>query len=120
MSIDHYFGRTYRPGQYNCLHFAADVWRDLTGEDLHEHLAGLIGGRLGDRAATRHTLASFTFLDKPHGRCLVLMQRPRRQPHIGVWLNGSVLHLQSTFGVQFMPLHIAAFGFKKVRFFVPK
>jgi len=120
MSVDRYFGRRYSPGAYNCLHFAADVWRDLAGEDIAERLSGLLTNGLASRDVTRKTLRAFRVVeDAPPFNCLVIMQRPRATPHIGVWIRGRVLHLQSRIGVSHLPLHVATFGYRKVRFFVP-
>lgn len=119
MSVDKYFTRVYRPGAYNCLHFAAEVWLDITGHDLHDQLTSLMQFRLGDRSVERGHVRDFVVLEKPEDPCLVMMQRLRRVPHIGVWIRGSVLHLQARSGVQYMPLHVAAFGFERVRYFKP-
>lgn len=120
MSVDRYFGRRYSPGLYNCFHFSVDVWKDLTGEDLRVRLDGLLSGSVAGRSITRQTVQAFRFLDpEPPFNCLVLMQRARSAPHIGVWIRGRVLHIQNKAGVHHMPLEIASLGFRKVRFFLP-
>ncbi len=114
MSIDCYLGRRYNNRSYNCLHFARDVWYDLTGVDITDRLSGLFNPI--DRIVKRENLATFTRLDSPVDPCLVLMQRPRVDAHIGVFIRGKVLHIQPT-GVQFVPLEFASRGFKTVRYY---
>lgn len=112
-SVDPYLGRTYDRRRYDCLHFAADVWRDLTGEDLRERLAGLLGAPADRHVRLRH-LRAFRHLAAPRSPCLVLFQRPRTPPHIGVFLRGRVLHLREQ-GAVHQPLELAALGWTSVR-----
>lgn len=120
MSVDLYFGRRYAPGLYNCLHFSVDVWKDLMGQDIQERLEGLLSGRIVGRDVARRTVEAFRVVEpSPPFTCLVLMQRPRSAPHVGVWIRGRVLHIQNRVGVQHMPLEIASLGFRKVRFILP-
>ncbi len=115
--IDKYFNRTYSARDYNCAHFAVEVWRDLTGEDLGETLAGFLcapSSRVADFASLRRV----RFLARPLPLCLAYMQRPPGRPHVGIWYKGAVLHLLENSSVQYMPLEVAAVGFKRTRFFL--
>lgn len=114
-SVDPYLARRYDRRRYDCLHFAADVWRDTTGEDLRERLDGLLGAP-ADRHVTARHLHAFRRLASPAEPCLVLFQRPRTPPHIGVFLRGRVLHLREQ-GAVHQPLELAAHGFTSVRCF---
>lgn len=102
VSVDPYFARTFHRETYNCLHFARDVWRDATGEDLDTRLHGL-----------RRRLKR---IERPTDPCLVLMQRPNSQPHVGIFIRRSVLHI-TELGVEFQPVDVASRGFKTVRYY---
>lgn len=115
MSIDKYLNRKYNYQTYNCLHFSRDVWLDMTGIDITEKLNGLLG-KASDRMISTHTVKSFIRLLNPISPCIVLMQRPRTSPHMGIYIDGSVLHIKPN-GVEFFPLDIASFGFKTVRYY---
>ena len=115
MSVDRYLDRVRTP-RYNCAAFARDVWLDLTGEDIGNALAGLLGRLTGARLS-REAVRAFRELPTPVSPCLVTFQRPRGPLHVGVYIRGRVLHLVGT-GVQYQPIAVAARTFKTVRFCV--
>lgn len=115
LSVDKYFSRRYDRKTYNCLHFARDVWFDLTNVDITDRLQGVLFP--DRRVPTRSLLRSFVLLDAPTEPCLVMMHRPRVAPHIGVFVRGKVLHI-TELGVEFLPRAVASRGFQSVRFYV--
>lgn len=116
MSIDKFLDRQFNEDSYNCLHFACEAWLDLTGQDIRQRLDDLLAVPAAQRRIGRAYTADFKRLDRPHSPCLVLMQRPRSTPHIGVYVRGRVLHIREE-GVEFQPLNVATLGFKRVRFY---
>lgn len=114
ISVDGYLGRRYDRTEYNCLHFARDVWRDLTGVDITTRLEGLLSPQ--NRHPTRRHLRNFQLLQAPRDPCLVLMVRHRAAPHLGVYLRGRVLHIHDL-GVEFLPVDVASRGFQNVRYY---
>jgi hypothetical protein len=119
VTVDKYLGRQYRPGTYNCLHFATDVWRDLTGQDIRASLDGLLQGALDGRVLRGVHVRAFRRLAGPLDPCLVLFQAPKAAPHIGVYMRGKVLHIGSQAGVRFVPVQVAALGFPQTTFIQP-
>lgn len=115
ISVDKYLDRKLDRETYNCLHFSDDVWFDVTGERLSERLGGLMG-RLGTKRITKATVRAFRRLVEPVSPCIVIMKRPGAQPHMGVFIRGNVLHIQEH-GVEFLPISLAARGFKSVRYY---
>ena len=115
MSIDCFLDRSYDPQKYNCLHFSREVWLALTDADIGAALAGLLG-RVSERGISKHTVNAFARLASPVSPCIVLMQRPRTSPHMGVYLRGKVLHITQR-GVEFLPVDLAMRGFKTVRYY---
>lgn len=113
-SVDEYLGRRYVVGEYNCFHFAAEVWQDLTGQDL----IAKYGDAVVDGSLSHRAIKHFKVLDKPQDPCIVLLQVKRQSPHIGVYLRGKVLHIRSI-GARYEPVHFARVGFTKIRYVLP-
>lgn len=116
-SIDEFFYKTYSEGDYDCLDFSAEVWTFLTGQDLRAALGALLEGAVSRQVRQGHR-RHFVALDAPRSPCLAYMSRPRGGPHIGVYLDGSILHIHAG-GVEFQPPEVAARAFTKVRYYVP-
>lgn len=106
-SIDHYLDKKYVKGKYNCAHFAAEVWYDLTGKDIKPFLVGILPD---SGSVARHSLIkNFTRLKSPVSPCLVLLTHKIMQPHAGVFLFNRVLHLTEA-GVRFATLDSVSYG----------
>lgn len=109
-SIDNYLHRR-RTREYDCLAFAAEVWRDLTGEDL----AAQITGAFAEHAALG-LRRKLHVLERPRSPCLVLLNGGRSEPHIGVYVDGRVLHLGRE-APAYQPLWVAAQLAPRMTFF---
>lgn len=112
MSVDVYFDRRYKRSEYNCLAFASEVWKDLTGQDIATPLAELLAGGRVSRAQGQ----GFVRRDNLTDPCLVLMQRRRATPHVGVYVRGRVLHITES-GVEYQPLDVVSRAFTSTRFY---
>lgn len=115
MSVDQFLNKRYDPMNYNCAHLVCDAWEAETGEPIREALQGFLqppGARRVDWSQRSH----FERLDAPRSPCLVLMDRPKTTPHVGIYLRGRVLHITEA-GVQFMPVPIATYGYRLVRYY---
>lgn len=112
-SVDPFYARKYHEKNYNCLHFSAEVWKALTGQDILELLAAFL-----QDASTAKRLAYRVFeeVETPVDPCFVVMQRPKVTPHLGVYLRGRVLHI-NPHSVEFQPVKVAARSFTTVRFY---
>jgi hypothetical protein len=115
VSIDKYLNKRFDSRTYNCAHFVCDVWADFHGENLAETLRGFLCAER-ERKAIRKDLSAVKFLDKPITPCVVLMQRRKAAPHVGIYIENKVLHILKH-AVQYQPLDVASLGFNKVRFF---
>lgn len=85
---------------YNCFHFARDVWKDWTGLDIAFPVPG---SAKGFRSACDDAARQLTHMDNPSSPCLAYFSKTSRVPHIGVYLNGHVLHLSAN-GAEFTPI----------------
>lgn len=117
-SVDRWLSASHRGDDYNCLHFARDVWLHEVGEDIGERLGLLVDAASADRRImpSRAAVRAFRKLSRPEDPCLVLMRRPRAQPHAGVYLRGRVLHLTER-GAEFHEPAVAARGFVEVEYY---
>ena len=113
-SLDGFLDRMPRPG-YNCLDFVREVWQAMTGLDITDRLTGLQGDFL-DRKATKSGYVAFSQLKGPLHPCLVVMQRGKMVPHIGVYINGKIMHMTGR-GVQLMPPVVARGYYTKLRYY---
>lgn len=114
-SVDPFLSRVHRGDEYNCLHFARDVWLALTGEDFGERMQAL-HAKASDRRVLASDLRGFERLAAPVSPCIALMRRPRTEPHMGIFLRRRILHLNEK-GAFFQPPHVATQIFKTVSYY---
>lgn len=117
MSLDSFFDRRYNRDTYNCAHFAVDVWEALTGQSIARELTGFLRP-VKDRRADPGLRRTFKKLSAPESPCLVLMQRNRSTPHVGVYVRGNVIHLHEN-GVECLPPEVATRGFARIGYYAP-
>jgi hypothetical protein len=114
MNLDHFHTKSYDFTSYNCLHFASEVWESLTGNAVLQLLSRV----LGTDDVTAELRRRFRILTKPQDPCLVLMRSLGKDPHVGIWVNGAVLHIGPD-GVRHVPLWVASIGFTSIKFVLP-
>lgn len=107
--IDQFYGRVWSPS-FTCLAFVAHAWPILSGRPFPDVVAAIDGG-LADKSVG----VQFKRLAAPHSPCIVSL-KGGGDNHTGIFWRGKVLHLTKN-GVQYQPLEIAAFAFKRVRFY---
>lgn len=115
MNVDDYLFREFVEDRYTCLEFTSEVWQDLTGEDLRERLGDLFRAR-AERKLSPTLHHRFTRLSEPESPCLVLMTQLGMNPHLGVFFEGSLLHLNRS-GPEYLPVEIAGRGFTSFRYY---
>lgn len=114
-SVDPYLSRVWNDKTYNCLHFACDVWRDMTGVDITEQLLKF-HAPVTERKARRDVRRQFVEIDRPEDPCIVVFKGAAVVPHVGIYLRGRVLHIYQG-GVEFQPVEVVMRWFKSVRFY---
>lgn len=114
VSLDHLMTREFRP-EYTCIEFAREVWLALTGEDLRVRLGALLAGP-SQRSVPTDIRHGFRRLARPEAPCLVLMMQLGLDPHLGVFWEGGMIHL-NTSGAECFPLEIAGRGFTSFRYY---
>lgn len=117
---DDYLGRRFDMRRYNCWHLVRDVWRDMTGVDLGDLTPrSLATPALAQAAGEAAEGDAFLRVDSPPKAGIVLFERPRWMPHVGVMFRGKVLHMQPD-GARYQTLDAAARGFRDVSFWLPR
>ena len=115
MNLDKYFFRKYDRKNYNCTHFVCEVWQELKGFDLSGPLAGFLHDP-DERHVLLNDLRAMRRLTAPESPCVALFKANRAPPHVGIYINRRVLHIQER-GVEYQPLEVVKFGFQSVRFY---
>lgn len=114
LNVEKYLFKTFSLHDYNCWHFACDVWADLTGVRLHSSIEDFHLGALNGYALRQSEC--LTPIPSPQSPCLVLMQRQRIHPHVGVYVNGRLLHLKES-GAAYVDLQHVTALYPKVSFY---
>lgn len=114
--VDDYLGKRFHLKRYNCWHFARDVWRDITGEQLYDFTPPFLDKEALTLAAedARHKFVRVT--GDALQPLLVLATTPCDSPHIGVLYNGRVLHLRQA-GALYEKLDSFKVGFTGINFY---
>jgi hypothetical protein len=121
MNLDQFLSKTYDIQSYNCLHFASDIWREITGEDLRERLGGNV---YESRSINKSFRRDWKQIAVPSDLCLAVFSRSRKDPkvepyqpsHVGVWFKGLVGHLTEA-GACWQEIDLARRGYNKVTFY---
>ena len=98
----------YDAQSYCCEHFLIDAYRHYTGIDLSPKL-------LTSGFFNALNLRQFAPVDKPNQHTIVLF-RTRGKAHVGLWVDGRVLHLEPQ-GVVWQPLEYIKRDFDRVAFY---
>lgn len=100
---DKYASVKYDDKNYNCLHFAVDIYKDLTGQDMGLFVDELMTDK-HHRIINPAKLKNFSQIATPCHACLVIMRG--QAVHAGIFYNNTIIHLTDG-GVFSTPPHIA-------------
>ena len=98
----------YDADSYCCEHFLIDAYNHYTTINLTDKL--LKGGFFNV-----HSLRQFEQVDEPSQFTIVLF-RAKNEAHVGLWVDGRVLHLEPN-GVVWQQLDYIKQGFDRVVFY---
>lgn len=119
MNIELFFFKEYDNSTYNCCHFVQDVWEHLTGIDISLNMTGFTKDKKNRNVTLSH-MKIYKECKFPKNPSIVYMQHRSLPPHVGIYINGKILHITEKNNVQYTPLSVAAMGFSKIRYFVCK
>ena len=100
----------YDADKYCCEHFLIDAYRHYTGIDISNRL-------LTSGFFCANNLRQFVPVTEPRQHTIVLF-RDKGKAHVGLWLDGRVLHLEPH-GVVWQSLNIVMQGFERVAYYEP-
>ena len=89
-SVDKYLDKKYNFHNYNCSHFVAEVWKDLTGENISELCQSFVKQ---DPDFCKTKLRARKRLRQPETPSVCFMQAHNLAPHAGVYMDGKILHI---------------------------
>ena len=98
----------YDADKYCCEHFLIDAYRHYTGIDISNNL-------LTSGFFCASNLRQFVPVTEPTQHTIVLF-RDKGKAHVGLWLDGRVLHLEPH-GVVWQSLNIVMQGFERVTYY---
>src|ERR1700760_804434 len=78
---------------YNCLDYTKEVWSYLFGEQAAEGLERLCEAA-HEGGIHPSGFRTFERLQQPISPCFAVFQRRRQSPHVGIFLDGRILHLR--------------------------
>lgn len=113
--FDDLFFKHYDRRNYNCAHFVCEAWLFLKGDDIGNHFSDFFKP-ISEASAKFSKLKFFKKLKTAESPCIVLFQRKSLAPHVGIYINGKVLHIQPR-GVEFQPIEVVTGLFNKVSFY---
>src|SRR6187431_3040755 len=92
--VDRYLVKEFREDTYNCFDLVREAWLELTGVDLGSQTPTKGSGESYEARAVKvaNTLRPLQVKENP---CIVLMRRKRMEPHVGIFYNGRILHMNS-------------------------
>jgi hypothetical protein len=76
-----FFTKQYKSGEYECFHFARDLWRYLTGKQIEKTDFGLLSRK------------GYKLLQYPVNPCLAFYGHLYANIHMGVYVDGVVYNL---------------------------
>ena len=100
----------YDADKYCCEHFLIDAYRYYTGINISNKL-------LTSGFFCASNLRQFVPVIEPTQHTIVLF-RDKGKAHVGLWLDGRVLHLEPH-GVVWQSLNIVMQGFERVAYYEP-
>lgn len=118
-SIDALLDKTYNPESYHCVHFVIDAGKYLFGYDFSNNFLGLNHSLISNGSPSRHTVSQSIRTATPMDGSVVLMNKLDNSLHVGLYLDGRVLHLSET-GVRYELIHSLQRYYKRIRYYNAK
>ena len=111
--LSRYVDKRYDDASYNCLHFAVDAYRDISGRDMGLYVDGLLTGKAA-RTVNVNKLKQFKRLAIPVDPCLAIMNGA--EVHAGIYHDHKIIHFNEQ-GVQAQPPHIAEINHGRIKYY---
>lgn len=94
IDIDDFFNRQYDANDYNCSHFASELYEALTGVNLGSMFRDFMSCEMKKFVESRKRLVRrIQHLNDP---CLVVRRERDLAPHVGVYIHGWIMHMTTS------------------------
>lgn len=113
IDLSKYHAVTYDDKRYNCLHFAVDIYKDITGNDMGLFVDELMTDK-DHRTINPSKLKNFTQIPTPVSPCLAIMRG--QAVHAGIFYQNTIIHLTDG-GIYSTPPHIAQVQYGNVSYY---
>lgn len=113
IDLSKYHAVTYDDKRYNCLHFAVDIYKNITGNDMGLFVDELMTDK-HHRIINPAKLKNFTQIHTPTDPCLAVMRG--QAVHAGIYYSNTIIHLTEA-GIQSTPTHIAQVQYGNISYY---
>ena len=115
-SIDCLLDRQHDRENYHCVHFVIEAGEYLFGYDFTDNFLGLSNPLDRNGNPSRHTVKNSERVQAPTDGTVVLMTKLDNGLHVGLYLDGRVLHLTEQ-GVRFETVRALGRMYKRIRYY---
>lgn len=110
-----YTSKQYDDDNYDCLHFACELYNELTGISVDDGVFTQCQNT-GKRIVNPTMLRRYQPLQSPKSPCFVVMHRVDKRTHAGVYIDGCIVHLTKN-GLQYLPPHLLATNYPVIHYY---
>ena len=114
--IDALLDKRYDSDNYHCVHFVIDAGKHLFNYDFSPNFLGLDKSLTHNGTPSRHTVTHSQRADTPTDGTVVLITKLDNGLHVGLYLDGRVLHLTEQ-GVRFETVRALGRMYKRIRYY---
>lgn len=90
MNIDKFLDQKYNATTYNCGHYVAEVYKELTGVDIDYICKSYYNDTVPEFL---NLVRGREKLELPKSPCIAVMKMPNAINHAGIYIEGRILHL---------------------------
>ena len=110
-----YTSKQYNDDNYDCLHFACELYQDITGINVIDDVF-VTCPSTARRIVNPSKLREYQPLSAPKSPCFALMHRADGKTHAGVYIDGCIVHLTRG-GLQYLPPHLLATSYPVINYY---
>ena len=110
-----YTSKQYNDDNYDCLHFACELYQDITGINVIDDVF-VTCPSTAKRIVNPSKLREYQPLSAPKSPCFALMHRADGKTHAGVYIDGCIIHLTRG-GLQYLPPHLLTISYPVINYY---
>lgn len=110
-----YTSKQYNDDNYDCLHFACELYQDITGINVSDDVF-VMCQNTGKRIVNPSKLREYQPLSAPKSPCFALMHRADGKTHAGVYIDNCIIHMTRG-GLQYIPPHLLTISYPVINYY---